>query len=83
MYISNVLRSSNLEENSVVKEYLITAFDCKYNVTFYSFYMILAEYETLIRRIRLNEQIIQNLETTAQTFYRKMFVDNIDKEKFA
>lgn len=40
---------------------------------------IVAEYETLTRRIRLNEQIIQNLETTAQTLYRKMFVDGIDK----
>lgn len=41
---------------------------------------IVAEYETLTRRIRLNEQIIQNLETTVQTLYRKMFVDGIDKE---
>lgn len=41
---------------------------------------IVAEYETLTQRIRLNEQIIQNLETTAQTLYRKMFVDGIDKE---
>lgn len=41
---------------------------------------IVAEYETLTRRIRLNEQIIQNLEATAQTLYRKMFVDSIDKE---
>ena len=41
---------------------------------------IVAEHETLTRRIRLNEQIIQNLETTAQTLYRKMFVDGIDKE---
>ncbi len=41
---------------------------------------IVAEYETLTRRIRLNEQIIQNLETTAQTLYHKMFVDGIEKE---
>ena len=41
---------------------------------------IVAEYETLTRRIRINEQIIQNLESTAQTLYRKMFVDGIDKE---
>ena len=41
---------------------------------------IVAEYETLTNRIRLNEQIIQRLEATAQTLYRKMFVDNIDKE---
>lgn len=41
---------------------------------------IVAEYETLIRRIRLNEQMISKLEETAQTIYRKMFVDGIDKE---
>ena len=41
---------------------------------------IVAEYETLTRRIRINEQMIQNLESTAQTLYRKMFVDDIDKE---
>lgn len=42
---------------------------------------IVAEYETLTRRIRINEQMIQNLESTAQTLYRKMFVDGIDKKK--
>ena len=41
---------------------------------------IVAEYETLTHRIRINEQMIQNLESTAQTLYRKMFVDGIDKE---
>jgi len=41
---------------------------------------IVEEYETLTNRIRLNEQIIQRLEATAQALYRKMFVDNIDKE---
>lgn len=41
---------------------------------------IVAEYETLTRRIRINEQMIQNLESTAKTIYRKMFVDGIDKE---
>ena len=41
---------------------------------------IVAEYETLTRRIRINEQIIQHLESTAQALYRKMFVDGIDKE---
>ena len=41
---------------------------------------IVEEYETLTRRIHINEQMIQNLETTAQTLYRKMFVDGIDKE---
>ena len=41
---------------------------------------IVSEYETLTNRIRLNEQMIQHLESTAQALYRKMFVDNIDKE---
>jgi type I restriction enzyme S subunit len=41
---------------------------------------IVAEYETLNRRIRLNEQIIQRLEATAQALYRNTFVDNIDKQ---
>lgn len=41
---------------------------------------IVAEYETISKRIRLNEQIITRLEGTAQTLYRKMFVDGIDKE---
>ena len=42
---------------------------------------IVSEYETLTNRIRLNNQMIQHLETTAQALYRKTFVDNIDKEK--
>ena len=41
---------------------------------------IVSQYETLTNRIRLNNQMIQNLEATAQTLYRKTFVDNIDKE---
>lgn len=41
---------------------------------------IVEEYETLSNRIRLNEQMIDKLEATAQALYRKMFVDNIDKQ---
>lgn len=41
---------------------------------------IVEEYETLSRRIRLNEQMIEKLEATAQALYRKMFVDGVDKE---
>ena len=41
---------------------------------------IVSEYETLSNRIRLNNQMIQHLEATAQAFYHKTFVDNIDKE---
>lgn len=41
---------------------------------------IVAEYETLSRRIAINKKMIARLEETAQTLYRKMFVDGIDKE---
>ena len=41
---------------------------------------IVSEYETLTNRIRLNNQMIQHFEATAQILYRKTFVDNIDKE---
>ena len=41
---------------------------------------IVSEYETLTNRIRLNNQMIQHLEATAQALYRKTFVENIDKE---
>ena len=41
---------------------------------------IVAEYETLTNRIRLNNQMIQHLEATAHALYRKTFVDDIDKE---
>ena len=41
---------------------------------------IVSEYETLTNRIRLNNQMIQHLEATAQALYRKTFVDSIDKE---
>ena len=41
---------------------------------------IVAEYETLANRIRLNEQMIAKLEATAQALYRKMFVNGVDKE---
>ena len=41
---------------------------------------IVSDYETLTRRIRLNEQMIEKLEATAQALYRHTFVDNIDKQ---
>ena len=37
---------------------------------------IVAEYETLTRRIRLNERLISSLESAAQTLYRRTFLDN-------
>jgi len=43
MHISNIFKDSELEENSVIKDYLTTASDGKkYNVTFYALDMILA-----------------------------------------
>ncbi|MCF6358178.1 MAG: virulence RhuM family protein [Draconibacterium sp.] len=43
MHISNILEDGELEQNSVIKDYLTTASDNKeYNVTFYSLDMILA-----------------------------------------
>jgi hypothetical protein len=43
MHISNILKEGELEQKSVVKDYLTTASDGKeYNVTFYSLDMILA-----------------------------------------
>ena len=41
---------------------------------------IVSEYEALTRRIRLNEQMIEKREATAQALYRHTFVDNIDEE---
>ena len=41
---------------------------------------IVSEYETLSRRIDLNNKMISSLEETAQALYHKMFVDGIDKE---
>lgn len=41
---------------------------------------IVSEYETLSHRIELNNKMISRLEEAAQTLYRKMFVDGIDKE---
>ncbi len=43
MHISNILKEGELEQNSVIKDYLTTAADGKeYNVTFYSLDMVLA-----------------------------------------
>lgn len=41
---------------------------------------IVSEYETLTRRIRLNNQMIEKLEATAQSLYHKTFVAGIDKQ---
>lgn len=39
---------------------------------------IVAQHETITRRIALNERICANLEETAQALYNKMFVQDID-----
>lgn len=41
---------------------------------------IVAEYQAVGRRIENNRRLIASLESTAQTIYRQMFVDNIDLE---
>ena len=41
---------------------------------------IVAEYQAVEARIAANEKLIAKLEDTAQTIYKKMFVDNIDPE---
>lgn len=41
---------------------------------------IVSEYEMLTRRIRLNNQMIEKLEATAQALYHKTFVAGIDKQ---
>ncbi len=41
---------------------------------------IVAQYETITRRIALNERICANLEDTAQALYNKMFVQDIDPD---
>lgn len=40
---------------------------------------LVAEYNAIQQRIKLNEQLIVKLEETTQAIYRKMFVDGIDK----
>ena len=41
---------------------------------------IVAEYQTLQNRISVETRLIASLQSTAQAIYRKMFVDDIDKE---
>ena len=41
---------------------------------------IVAEYQTVEARIAANDKMIAKLEETAQTLYKKMFVDDIDPE---
>lgn len=41
---------------------------------------IVNEYKTVLNRIKLNEQLNQKLEETAQTIYREWFMEGIDLE---
>ena len=41
---------------------------------------IVAKYQAVERRIENNRRLIATLESTAQTIYRKMFIDDIDPE---
>ena len=46
MHIANILQDKQLEENSVVKDYLTTAADGKnYNVTYYALPMVSSDYD--------------------------------------
>lgn len=42
---------------------------------------IVSKYQAIEQRIENNRRLIATLEATAQTIYRKMFVDDIDPEK--
>ena len=41
---------------------------------------VVSEYEALTQRVKINNQFIAKLEDSAQTIYRKMFVDGIDEK---
>lgn len=41
---------------------------------------IVKEYNTVVNRIKLNQQLIQKLEETAQTIYKQWFVDGIGED---
>lgn len=41
---------------------------------------IVKEYNTVVNRIKLNQQLIQKLEETAQAIYKQWFVEGIDLE---
>ena len=41
---------------------------------------IVAEYAAVQHRMEVNKRLIAKLEETAQTLYKKMFVDSVDKE---
>lgn len=42
---------------------------------------IVREYNTIVNRIALNEQLIQKLEETAQAIYKSWFVEGLDEDK--
>jgi len=41
---------------------------------------IVKEYNVILNRIELNNQLIQKLEETAQAIYKQWFVDGVDKD---
>jgi type I restriction enzyme S subunit len=43
---------------------------------------IVREYNTIVRRIQLNQQLNQKLEETAQALYRHWFVDFVEEQQF-
>jgi len=78
LHIINVLEDRELDENSVVKDYLTTAADGKnYNVTFYSLDMILAVGFRI--RSKRGVQFRRWANTVLKEFMQKGFV--IDNER--
>ncbi|GHT74827.1 DNA-binding protein [Bacteroidia bacterium] len=80
MHISNILTEKELDENSVIKDYLTTATDGKnYNVTFYSLEMILA----IAFRVRSKRgtQFRRWANSTLKEFLQKGFVMDDERLK--
>ena len=79
IHISNILKENELDKNSVIKDYLITASDGKkYNVTFYSLEMILAVgYKYFF--FSLVENVCQHDSPTEPSGVKKINGENVKK----
>ena len=80
MHISNILKEGELQQNSVIKEYLTTASDGKkYKVTFYSLEMIMAV-GFRVRSVR-GVQFRQWANRNLVEFLQKGFVMDVERLK--
>ena len=80
MHISSILKDKELDKNSVVKEYLTTASDCKkYKVIFYSLEMIMAV-GFRVRSVR-GVQFRQWANRNLVEFLQKGFVMDVERLK--